>query len=127
MSDRQLWLVFSHPAKIDFTARAKAQGYRVILVLIHLDDPELNLARISQRVSEGGHDVPEDKVRTRLPRTIDNVAQAIVLADEVHLLDNSGWEDPFRRVAVVRGGEAQALSDPAPDWALGLLERDRAG
>jgi predicted ABC-type ATPase len=33
--------VFSHPSKIDVTARAKALGYTVIMVLIHLEQAEL--------------------------------------------------------------------------------------
>jgi len=113
--------VYSHPSKIDFTAQAKALGYQVILVFIHLDDPELNLARISQRVSEGGHDVPEQKVRSRLPRTFNNVVQAIAIADEAHILDNSSWDEPFRRVAFIRDGEIQVLCDPAPIWVRELL------
>ena len=46
--------VFSHPSKIDFVADAKAGGYEVILVYIHLESPELNEARVNQRVSQGG-------------------------------------------------------------------------
>ena len=57
--------VFSHPSKIDFIAEAKALGYEIILVFIHLDDSALNQARIAQRVSEGGHTVPADKVEFR--------------------------------------------------------------
>ena len=115
--------VFSHPSKIDFVARAKAMGYEVVLVLVHLDDPSLNVARVSQRVGEGGHDVPEDKVRSRIPRTLDNVAKAIALADEVHLVDNSSFDDPFRRLACVRTGEVRVFESPLPAWAGELLER----
>jgi len=46
----------------EFVAQAKALGYEVILVFIHLEELALNQARIIQRVSEGGHNVPEDKV-----------------------------------------------------------------
>ena len=45
--------VFSHVSKIDFVAKAKAQGYEIILVYIHLDTSELNEARVYQRVTEG--------------------------------------------------------------------------
>jgi predicted ABC-type ATPase len=47
--------VYSHPSKIDVTALAKALAYPVIMVLIHLESPGLNQARIAGRVSEGGH------------------------------------------------------------------------
>ncbi|PIE25061.1 MAG: hypothetical protein CSA60_01780 [Neptuniibacter caesariensis] len=61
--------VFSHPSKIDFVAKVKAFGYQVILVFIHVDNPSLNKARISQRVEEDGHFVPDEKVESRIPRT----------------------------------------------------------
>jgi predicted ABC-type ATPase len=62
--------VFSHESKIDFIAQAKANGYKIILVYIHLFDSSLNEARVKQRVSEGGHDVPAEKVHARIPRTM---------------------------------------------------------
>ncbi len=45
--------VFSHVSKIDFIAQAKALGYEVVLVFIHVDSIGLNKARIAQRVEEG--------------------------------------------------------------------------
>lgn len=113
--------VFSHHSKIDFMADAKAHGYEIILVFLHLDNPALNLARVSQRVSQGGHDVPEDKVRSRLPRTFEYVKQAMPLADEVHLLDNSSHEHPLQRIATVRKGQAQVHTTTPPIWALEML------
>ena len=59
--------VFSHPSKIDFVAKAKALGYEIVLVFIHLGLVSLNQARIAQRVNKGGHHVPEDKVSSRIP------------------------------------------------------------
>lgn len=117
--------VFSHPSKVDFMARAKALGYQVVLVVIHLRDPGLNVARVSQRVTVGGHDVPEAKILSRIPRTLNNIRKALPLADEVHLIDNSSAEDPFRHVAVVRDGEARLLGGPTPDWAAELLRPRR--
>ncbi len=38
--------VFSHPSKIDFIARAKACGYAIILVYIHIEKVALNEARV---------------------------------------------------------------------------------
>ena len=113
--------VFSHLSKVDFAADAKASGYEVILVFIHLDDPQLNLARIAQRVTDGGHSVPEEKVRSRLPRTLENIKKALPIADEVHLLDNSRCDDPFRRVVSLINGEVVVHADPVPGWALGVL------
>jgi len=113
--------VFSHPSKVDFVADARASGYEIILVFIHLDDTQLNLARISQRVAEGGHSVPEEKVRSRVPRTLENIKKALPIADEVHLLDNSRCDDPFRRVASLINGKAAVHTSSVPGWALGVL------
>lgn len=54
--------VFSHPSKIDAIARAKGHGYAITLTYFHLDTAQLNQARVSQRVSQGGHDVPPEKI-----------------------------------------------------------------
>jgi len=113
--------VFSHPSKIDFLAQAKAHGYETILVFVHLKSAELNKARISQRIEEGGHSVPEDKVESRIPRTMQNIRTAILIADQTYLLDNSDYQKPFKLVAKIVGGEMSA-SYPLPDWVKFLTE-----
>jgi len=40
--------VFSHPSKIDFVAEAKALGYEIILVFIHLDHSQVGFHRVSR-------------------------------------------------------------------------------
>lgn len=87
--------VFSHPSKIDFIAFAKAHGYQVILVYVHLQEDDLNCARVVTRKAQGGHGVPETKIRGRIPRTIENVKAAIPLCDVVKMYDNSDNEFPF--------------------------------
>ena len=46
--------VFSHPSKIDFVAKAKALGYQVVMVFVHLEQSSLNKARVHQRIENGG-------------------------------------------------------------------------
>lgn len=113
--------VFSHTSKIDFIAEAKAQGYEVVLVFIHLENHELNQARVAQRVSEGGHGVPTEKIISRIPRTLDHISRAIPLADETYILDNSLIDDPFRQVAVIRSGILNIKTDALPRWATEVL------
>lgn len=113
--------VFSHPSKIDFVAQAKALGYEIVLVFIHLDNTALNNARVSQRVAEGGHNVPEDKVSERIPRTLKNIGQVLPLCDCVYLLDNSRSDNPFKQIAVLGGGVVTAKDFPLPQWAKSLL------
>lgn len=114
--------VFSHESKIDFVARAKSLGYKIILVYIHLDTPALNEARVHQRVAEGGHNVPPEKTRSRIPRTMKHIAAVLPLADEARLLDNSLRDDPYRQVAVVKRGRRIKAVDPLPKWAAEILK-----
>ena len=113
--------VFSHPSKIDFIAQAKALGYEVVLVFIHLDNSDLNKARVIQRVSEGGHNVPEEKIESRIPRTLNHIKTALPLADEVYLLDNSRWDMPLRRIAALKAGTPVIYADTLPAWARELV------
>ncbi|MDX1589012.1 MAG: zeta toxin family protein [Oleiphilaceae bacterium] len=116
--------VFSHPSKLDFAARAKASGYRLVVFYFHLDTIGLNLARVAARVTQGGHGVPEDKVRGRIPRTRRLASRLCGLADELHLVDNSSAESPYQRVALWRDGHWQPLAEPVPQWARWFLEGD---
>jgi len=114
--------VFSHPSKIDFIARAKSLGYHIVLVYIHLETPELNEARVHQRVAEGGHDVPAQKIRSRIPRTMKNIAAVLPLIDEARLLDNSLFDAPFRKIAVIERGALTDSISPLPGWARKILK-----
>lgn len=109
--------VFSHPSKIDFVAKAKALGYQIILVFIHLEISSLNKARVHQRIETGGHAVPEDKIEARIPRTMDNVRDALPLCDDIWILDNSSASEPFKKVLRIQGGSCSELMNPLPEWA----------
>jgi predicted ABC-type ATPase len=113
--------VFSHESKIDFLAQAKANGYKVILVYIHLFDSSLNEARVKQRVSEGGHNVPIEKIYSRIPRTMKHIKTALLIVDEARILDNSSTDDPFQQIIVMKSGNFEVNVDHLPEWARDLL------
>jgi predicted ABC-type ATPase len=113
--------VFSHPSKIDFIAQARAMGYEIILVFVHLDHVALNKARVIQRVSEGGHDVPTKKISSRIPRTLEHIKTTLPLCDRIEFIDNSSYTTPMRRVATVHDGVTTLHMKPLPDWAARLL------
>ena len=113
--------VFSHESKIDFLARAKANGYKVILIYIHLFDSGLNEARVRQRVSEGGHRVPTEKIHSRIPRTVKHIKTALAIVDEARILDNSSRDNPFQQIIVMKAGDYEVKAAPLPEWAQDLL------
>lgn len=113
--------VYSHPSKIDFVAQAKALGYEVIMVMVHLQSTKLNQARIAERVSEGGHSVPDEKVISRIPRTLRHVKSSIPLCDRVQVYDNSYEDEPFKPVLTVMNGVIEQHINSLPGWAEALL------
>ena len=46
--------VFSHESKLALIQEAQAKGFLVMLLVVAIDQPERLLARVAQRVSEGG-------------------------------------------------------------------------
>lgn len=114
--------VFSDPqaAKLDFLKQARASGYSVFLAFIGLSDPDLSIARVMQRVDKGGHDVPDEKLLGRFPRTLANLRAAISIVDEAFLFDNSSDKEPFRLVAIYSDGKIIRRVKPFPAWAAGL-------
>ncbi len=68
-------------------------GYIVKLFFLRLASPEVAVARVRQRVLEGGHNVPEPIIRRRFAsglHNLENLYRPIV--DEWALYDNSGGE-----------------------------------
>lgn len=55
--------VFSHPSKLDLISAAQDAGFDVVVMHVGIETPDLSVARVAARVREGGHGVPEDKVR----------------------------------------------------------------
>jgi len=97
--------------------------YEVILVFIHLDTDALNQARVAQRVTEGGHGVPTQKIIQRIPRTISHIAKALPLVDRARLYDNSSASAPFQPVADIIHGQISVYQTPLQDWANSLVSQ----
>lgn len=114
--------VFSHPSKIDFIAEAKAAGYDVVLVYIHLTDTSLNEARVAGRVAAGGHSVPVQKIHERVPRTIRHISVAVPLSDTFIALDNSSIDNPFKKILVIQQAQVSYAADDLPEWAADLVQ-----
>ena len=106
--------VMSHPSKVEFIQKAKDAGYKVYLYFIALPDPDLNIRRVHSRVQSGGHDVDEEKVRSRYERTMALLYDAVRLADSAYLFDNSA-KAPLL-FAKKENGQLRTEGDYVPSW-----------
>lgn len=101
MSERQSFATestFSHPSKLDMLRDARARGYRVFIYHIGVQSADISVMRVAARVGEGGHSVPEDKIRARFQRNRSLIREALLSADAGVVLDNSELNLPFRLI-----------------------------
>jgi len=75
---------------IRLVERAQMQGYTVHLLYFWLESPELAIERVAQRVSEGGHNIPEQTIRRRYKLGLSNLVRLFIpIVDEWYLFDNT--------------------------------------
>jgi predicted ABC-type ATPase len=115
--------VFSDPVgdKVAFLAEAARLGYVVELCYIGLSGPDQSIERVAMRVSQGGHDVPDEKLRSRFSRTLVNLKAAITRLPHVLIYDNSDLNAPYRQVAIFNHGQLHHLQEHIPEWLRPVL------
>jgi len=114
--------VFSDPAgdKLAFLKAAAQSGYTVVLCFIGLASATTSDERVALRVTQGGHDVPHEKLMARFPRTLANLKAAIRELPHVLVFDNEDLNFPFRKVALFEHGRAVWREKSLPAWLDGL-------
>jgi predicted ABC-type ATPase len=115
--------VFSDPVgdKLGFLKKAAESGYAVVLCFVGIAGAATSEQRVAMRVSQGGHDVPPEKLVQRFPRTLSNLAAAIRDLPCVLIFDNDDLKVPFRHVATYASGQTVQLNEPVPSWLKSLL------
>ncbi len=118
--------VFSDPAgeKLAFLKNAARRGYSVVLCFIGITGPARSEERVAMRVSQGGHDVPTDKLKARFPRTLANLKQAIAELPCVLIFDNDNLATPYHLVATYQNGRPTFSAVSIPRW-LKSIQSDR--
>jgi predicted ABC-type ATPase len=115
--------VFSDPVgeKVALLKMAAEAGYTTVLCYIGIPGPEVSLQRVAMRVSQGGHDVPTEKLIARFPRILANLQASVLELPQVRVFDNGDLRVPFRLVAVFEDGRPVRIHKPVPKWLLGAL------
>jgi predicted ABC-type ATPase len=74
---------------INLMRKVKSKGWLVILIYIGIDNPNINVLRVKDRVNLGGHDVPRSDILRRYERSLANLNKAAKIVDRLILYDNS--------------------------------------
>ncbi len=74
---------------IKLLQQAKSLGWFTTLTYIGIDNPNMNILRVSDRVKLGGHDVPRDDILRRYECSLANLNKAAKIVDRLILYDNS--------------------------------------
>lgn len=115
--------VFSSDEKLEFLHRAKEAGFFIRLFYVCTSDPAINVARITQRYLNGGHEVPISKVISRYYKSLLNATKAISFVDRAYVYDNS-IDNQLPRL-LYRTTEGQLFKqyvEDVPEWAGMLLK-----
>lgn len=106
--------VMSHPSKLELLRLATQYGYRTYLYFIATETPAVNIGRVQNRVSKGGHAVPVDKIVDRYQKTLHLLPEAIRLVNRAYLFDNSG--EAIWWFAEVASQQLTLSGSSVPEW-----------
>lgn len=84
--------------------RIRGDGYSLHLLFLWLRSPEIATERVKERVRMGGHDVPEEVIRRRYHRGIQNFFEIYqTLAQTWVVYDNSSPGEPVTIARAIEG------------------------
>ena len=111
-------------------AKAADVGFDVYIWFVGLSDPELHIARVHARVAAGGHDIPEDMIRTRFDTSRRNLIALMARVTELKVFDNSvpGVPDAFPEPQLLLHLRRSRIVAPplgklfkTPEWAKAIV------
>tara|TARA_Y100000588_G_scaffold70132_1_gene71924 strand:+ start:450 stop:1073 length:624 start_codon:yes stop_codon:yes gene_type:complete len=105
---REMWLekkishsyesVMSHPSHLEYIKKANEIGFKSYLYYVCIADPEINIGRVDERVQQGGHPVPSDKILSRYERSLTQLFDMAKQCHRVYFFDNTDLLVPIAEV-----------------------------
>ena len=118
--------VLSSDGKVDFLKRAKEEGYFIRMFFMCTESPTINAARIANRVMEGGHDVPIQKIISRYEKAIVNAVKVMRFADRAYFYDNSiDNQNAQLLFRTTEGQFTKSYTNSIPEWANKILQQTK--
>lgn len=91
--------------------KAKDAGFFIRGIYVLTSNPQINIARVRERVKEGGHGVPEDKIVSRYHKALSLLPEFIELCDICHIYDNT--DTPYR---IFKKRKSETFIWESPYW-----------
>ena len=95
----------------------KEQGYEINLYYVGVESAEIAKERVKNRVSKGGHDIPEETIEKRYHESLKNLKDIILKCDNVEVYDNS---NSYKRCLIKRGTSIK-IEENTPVWATEVI------
>lgn len=111
--------VLSTDRNLKLLKKAKENGYFIKCVYILTALPDVNVMRVRARVIQGGHGVPEDKIRSRYHKSLELIKEVIPVCDICHIYDNSD-DVPFR---IFKKRKSEYYYDENEFWSFDDIAR----
>lgn len=74
--------------------KAKESGYFIRCFYFLTASSSINIQRVNSRVEEGGHSVPEEKIKSRYDKALSLIPELVEVCDSLNIWDNS-TEKPY--------------------------------
>lgn len=75
-----------HKSQIE---KARTQGFKIKIIYIYLPNAQLAIQRVKQRVSKGGHNIPQETIKRRYKKSLINLILLKDIVDEIIIIDNT--------------------------------------
>lgn len=109
--------VLSTDRNLKLLQNAKENGYFIRCIYVLTRNPDINVARVESRAANGGHSVPEDKIRSRYGKAIALIPELVKVCDVLHIYDNSTL--PFR---IFKKRKTEYFYWPDEDWSKAKIQ-----
>lgn len=91
---------------------------------VSVEAPDLSVARVGERIREGGHDVPAEKIGKCFDQNGAFIKQVVMLSDVAHIYHKSKLNHPPIRVLSVSNGKPCFVIEQLPQCALSIYAGD---
>ena len=114
----------SNSRVIERTPRTTTLPVSGQILHVSVEAPDLSVARVGERIREGGHDVPAEKIGKCFDQNGAFIKQVVILSYVAHIYHKSKLNHPPIRVLSVSNGKPCFVVEQLPQCALSIYAGD---